>query len=212
MAELPNTLTHVGADELGRALADGWRKLFGVAPRRESILTLMAQSALETGRWRYCHCWSLGNIKSVDGDGRDFTFYRCSEIVRGKEVWFDPPSPTCRFRAFHTLAEGAVDYLAFLRGLKRYQAAWADVLAGDPLAFVHSLKAGGYFTAAEAPYARSVSSLFHEFTALPFQVGGDERPIDGETRERVMALVTLSLREIALQETERPPPSGRGIA
>jgi flagellum-specific peptidoglycan hydrolase FlgJ len=169
----------------------------------------MAQSALETGRWKHCHCWNLGNVKSSFGDGRDFTFFRCNEVLSGKTVWFDPPHPYTRFRAFRTLAEGAVDHLAFLRGLTRYKIAWQWVMAGDPHAFVQALKAAGYFTADEAPYERSVASLFNEFSHLPFDV--EPRPgtvpppaIDDETRERVLGLVAMCRLDLSLRDTEPP--------
>jgi hypothetical protein len=207
--ELPDQYTAVDANPLGAALVAAWRKLFGVLPARESILVLMAQSALETGRWKACHNWNLGNVKSYAGDGRCFTLFACTEVIAGHVVHFTPPDPACRFRAFHTLDEGAIDYLGFLHGLKRYQAAWAELIAGDAAGFVHQLKAGGYFTADEGQYAHNVVSLFHEYAKLPFQVAADEPVIDDETRERVMGLVALSLSEIARADTDRPPDTLR---
>lgn len=163
-SELPDVLTHATPIEVARALRRAWMLLFGAEPSRESVCVLLAQGALETGRWRSMHCWNLGNIKSVPGDGRSWTFFRCNEIIGGKEVWFDPPHPASRFRAYDSLDEGAHDYLQLLR--KRFAVAWPAVLAGDPDGFVRKLKAAGYFTAAVEPYARSVVSLFREFLKL----------------------------------------------
>lgn len=202
--QLPNIVTPVNPDELGRALVGAWRNLFGETPSRESILLLLAQSAHETARWVALRCYNIGNVKSVLDDGRDFTFFRCWEMLNGKRVWFDPPHPFCRFRAFRTLEAGAVDHLAFLHGMKRYALAWEQVRRGDPVAFVHAIKAAGYFTDNEESYTRSVKNLFAEFALLPFQVAEPEL-IDAETRRETMAVVALNLRDIALRETERAP-------
>jgi flagellum-specific peptidoglycan hydrolase FlgJ len=167
----------------------------GENPVRESILILLAQSALETGYWKGCHCWNLGNVKSHDGDGRDYTYYRCSEVKDGEMVWFSPPSPECRFRAYRSLYEGAADHLAFMSGMRRYSKAWAALLAGQPRAFVRELKSGGYFTSAVEPYENAVAGIFAKYQgSLRFAVS--EIPvIDDETRDRTMALVAERLRE-----------------
>lgn len=219
--ELPNVRTLVEPALLAVELTAAWRALRDETPKRGSILVLMAHSALETGRWRSCRCWNLGNVKSKEGDGRDHTFFRCNEVINGKVVWFDPPHPETRFRAFRSLREGALDHLAFLMGMKRYAAAWAHVLEPDPVAFVHALKAGGYFTADPIPYARSVASIYAEYDrTLPFEPAPVDPELDDETKTRVMASVQLSLRELAdralkdaleearrgTAETDKPPP------
>lgn len=215
--ELPDVKTLVEPALLAVEMTAAWRALRDETPKRESILVLMAHSALETGRWKSCHCWNLGNVKSKEGDGRDYTFFRCNEVIKGKVVWFDPPHPETRFRAFRTLREGALDHLAFLMGMKRYAHAWPYVLNADPVAFVHALKAGGYFTADPIPYARSVASIFYEYERkLPFEPAPVDPELDDETKARVMASVALSLRELATDaleearagtaETDKPPP------
>jgi hypothetical protein len=193
--ELADMRTAVDPDELGRALVVAWRALVGSAPSRESILVLLAHSALETGHWKGCHNWNLGNVKSRAGDGRCWTFFRCNEVIGGKLVWFSPPHPQTRFRAFQSLQEGAADHLAFLRGMKRYAGAWEQVIAGDPRAFARALKAAGYFTAAERPYEDAVFAIFARYKAtLKFDVS--EIPnIDDDTRARTMDLLALHLRE-----------------
>lgn len=211
--ELPDVLTRATPAEVGRALVRAWRAIEGREPDTKSIVVLLAQGALETGRWRSMHCWNLGNVKSVAGDGRSWTFFRCNEILNGKEVWFDPPHPACRFRAFETLDEGAVDYLALLR--RRYVSAWPAVLVGDPVAFVRAIKRAGYFTAAEEPYVRSVASLFAEFSTIDLSAP-QEPTITDEDRARIEALITRTLLDAgrdAVDEARRdtepaPPPSG----
>lgn len=218
--ELPNELTHVTANELGGALVKAWGHLWQEVPRRETVLVLLAQSALETGRWRSCHNFNLGNIKSRPGDGRDWTYFRCNEVEHGRTVWYDPPHPACRFRAFRTLEEGAVDHLAFLRGMKRYAQAWPMAIAGDPRAFVGELKRAGYFTASLEPYATSVASIYHDFDrTLTFEIPPlvaappEDVALDDEERQRVMDRVALSLREMSDElaearnrDTDPPPP------
>ncbi len=194
--ELPDVLTHVGPEELATALVIAWRALFGVAPARKSILVLLAQSALETGRWKSCHAWNLGNFKSRPGDGRSWTFYRCNEILNGKIEWFNPPHPQCRFRAFQSLQEGAVDYLGSMR--RNFASAWPAVLSGDPRAFVCSLKAANYFTADEGPYEHSATSIFQQYTGqLQFQITPEGPVIDDATQARVLALVDQTSWELA---------------
>src|SRR6266568_2263174 len=112
--ELPAIRTPCSPEDLALAFCSAWRALLGSAPSRDSILLLLAHSALETGHWKSMMCNNIGNVKSRDGDGRCWTFFRCNEIIGGKVLWFDPPHPVCRFRAFQTLTEGAVDHIAFL--------------------------------------------------------------------------------------------------
>src|SRR4051812_47046500 len=143
-----------------------WRGLCGAPPDRASILTLLAQISHETGL-RSCHCWNLGNFKWTEGDPHDFTMYRCWELEHGQKVWYDPPHPATRFRAYGSLAEGMVDFLAFLR--KRYAFAWQHVVDGDPAAFCKALKAAHYFTDDEEVYEHDVVRYFHAYDALAFE-------------------------------------------
>jgi hypothetical protein len=161
--ELPNRITRASTADVALALRRAWVKLLGETPKRESILVLLAQFTLETGGGRACHAWNLGNAKSIPGDGRSWTFFRCSEIIGGKEVFFDPPHPQTRFRAFETLDDGAYDYLELLH--RRFAAAWPAVEAGDPAAFGHALAAQHYFTANEASYTRVLVHLVDELGA-----------------------------------------------
>ena len=174
--ELPDKLTKCTAADLVWALWRAWIQLFGAPPKPKSIWVLAAQWALETGWGKSCHCWNLGNRKHVDGDGRCFTFYRCNEIIGGKVVWFDPPSPGCCFCAFQSLDEGALDYLAFLA--RRYAVAWQSVLDGDPAGFVHAIKLRGYFTAAEGPYRDAVVSIWGSFSRLPIDYSAMQQSAD----------------------------------
>lgn len=212
---LPNVLTPITAVELAGALVAAWRSLFDAMPARASVLILVAQSAHETGRWRATHCFNIGNVKSREGDGRDYTMFRCREVVGGKTVFFDPPHPATRFRAFRTLGEGAIDHLGFLRGSKRYADAWSEIEAGHPYGFAEALKRGGYYTDPVAIYARALGLFFAEFDrALPAEL--EPPALDDATALRTQALVALSLRDLAgefvSRDTDPAPPDDEPTA
>jgi hypothetical protein len=207
MAELQNVITPITATELASALDAAWVALFGSSPSRNTLLVLLAQSAHETGKWASIHCFNIGNVKSVEGDGRDYTYFRCREKKpTGETVWLEPKHPGTRFRAYRTLAEAAIDHLSFLRGMKRYAAAWEALVEGKPREFVSALKAGGYFTDGEDIYARAVGRFFAEFNgALPILV--PELEVDDALAKRAQGLVALSLHELGDQFVKRAAPA-----
>lgn len=159
----PDAITPVTVDDMFAALADAWRRKFGADAPRRSLLVLLAQWAEETGRGHAMHCYNVGNIKGrPDGsDGRDWTFFRCDEVIGGKVVWFDPPHPACCFRAYVAFGLAVDDYLDELA--KRFASAWPAVLAGDPVAFAQRLKAARYYTADAGAYGAALASLVREF-------------------------------------------------
>jgi hypothetical protein len=107
-------------------------------------------------------------------------------VIGGKVQWFDPPHPQTNFRAFMDLDAGVIDYLRFLSQRARYQAAWAAAASGDPTAFVHALKASGYFTADETPYRRAVVSLFNEYLRMMTDGAADKTEVDHGAALRVV--------------------------
>lgn len=196
--------TPATVEEIGRALALAWLRLFGEMPSKASLALLLAQSALETSRWRSCYSWGLGNAKWTPATDTDHCYRQCNELlspaaakaafekaqprtdadgpnvalgayVAEKQiVWFYPDHAASAFRAFATLEEGALDYLSLLA--TRFEAAWPAVIAGDPVGFVTRLKASLYFTAPLADYLRSVESLFREYSHLDIDL--TEPPAD----------------------------------
>jgi len=78
---LPAKATPLDKLDLAVALAKRWRTMAGALPGDATIKLLVGQSALETGWWEHCIAYNLGNAKSVEGDGRDFTFFACNEIL-----------------------------------------------------------------------------------------------------------------------------------
>ena len=209
MAELPALRTMFTAAELAAALTEGWRTLFGAAPSRNAILVLMAQSAHETGQWGKVICFNIGNVKSVEGDGYDHTFFRTREKENGRDLVYEPPHPATRFRAFRSLADGVIDHLAFLYGKRRYAAAWEALKTGDPTKFAKALKEGGYYTDPVEVYARGLERYFAKFdSSVPLEL--EPLVIDEETARRTQGLVADSLRKMAGEfvtgETDPAPP------
>jgi hypothetical protein len=201
MAEfIPHALTPITPAAFASALVAGWRTFFGGEAPRRAIVLLMAQSAHETAAWKYVHNFNIGNIKAVEGDGYDWTMFRCREKkANGEDVWLDPPDPGTRFRAFRTLTEGAIDHLAFLYGRARYAAAWAALKSGDPLTFASALRAAGYYTDPVEVYAGAVARYARQFSAsLPPEL--ESNPVDEDTARRAQGLVALSLAALRLRE------------
>jgi hypothetical protein len=151
--------------EAAVALREAWFKIFGTYPNNNQLALLWAQSALETARWKSIWCYNFGNIKKrwLPDDGYTFTMFRCSEILNGKEEWFDPPHIQTHFKAYKSAIAGAEDYIRFVSGRKRYAKAWQEVLNGDPVAYSKELRAGGYYTASESLYTKGVVRLTTEF-------------------------------------------------
>lgn len=159
--QVENQLTPLTEKDAAQALRLGWINVFESEPTLDQLSLLWAQSALETGRWRFLHNNNFGNIKAIPG--HVYCQFRCDEWIGGKHVWFDPPHPATSFCAYYTAEAGAEAYIRFLAEKKGYKAAWTQVVAGDPLAFVHALKMAKYFTASEEDYSKGVVSLVNEF-------------------------------------------------
>lgn len=215
---LPDQKTPVSRQAVLEALWKAWMAYFNSAPKRESIWVLMSQWALETGWGASCHCYNLGNVKSREGDGFDYTYFACNEIlpkatalryqnntpdtakitsVRSDGtaiIWFHPDHPGCRFRAFKTLQEGAADHLALL--FKRFHKAWPAVAEGDPAKFSHMLKMQGYYTADLASYTKTLTSVFN-MIAGDKRLKYDDLPVMTEDeKQSIKNLVGMSLQKL----------------
>jgi hypothetical protein len=183
---MPDLITVATIPEIASAM---WRanKYLNLGLEQKDIPLLLAQVAFETGLGKAMHCWNLGNAKSVVGDGRSWTFFRCNEKINGQIVWFDQDHPACRFRAFRGLEEGAIDHLAMLR--KNFARAWPALLTGDPVAYCAALKAACYFTADLDVYTAGVSSLYRSFVKkLPADLESIPMPWTAEDEEEVAEL------------------------
>jgi hypothetical protein len=155
--EVPRVATPVSVPQLIEALRSAWAALFADYPKDESLELLCAHWAFETGwgkvgGWN----WNLANRKHVTGDGREWFWMACGEILHGVSTMLVPPNPGCRFASFDTLAAGASDYLAMIH--TTFWKSWEAVEAGDPHAFAEKLKAQGYYTDTEAHYEATLTS------------------------------------------------------
>jgi hypothetical protein len=158
----------------------------GAAPPDNVVALLLAKSALETGRWQYIFGDNDGNVKAAPDYRGMFTCIPLNEVLGGKVVWFAPEGqltaspanggilvgapiavpdghPQTRMRAFANHWDGWDCYVEFVK--THYAQAWARLIAGDAVGYVHALKLSHYFTADEAPYARGVVALQREFLA-----------------------------------------------
>jgi hypothetical protein len=189
-SELLAVKTPVTKEQAIEALWKAWQGFFGSTPKKESIWVLASQWSLETGHGRSMWGYNLGNVKSREGDGYDYQFFTCNEILVKSQaeklaaedpehakisstradgtciIWFYPKHPACRFRAFKSLLEGATDYIALLA--RRFDKAWPAVSAGDPAAFSHLLRVQRYYTADEQAYTSQLVSIFKSYAKLAF--------------------------------------------
>lgn len=61
-------------------MVTAWWRVLQTQPTRDAILTLVAQSAFETGWWQKMHCFNPGNAKSLQRTG-DWYFVKCTEYI-----------------------------------------------------------------------------------------------------------------------------------
>lgn len=220
--ELTAEKTVVPREEVLRALWGAWLACFGEVPKKESIWILLSQWALETGWGKSMWNFNLGNVKSRDGDGYDYCFFACNEIFKTSVaqsyqknnpdtakitanradgtsiIWFYPKHPACRFRAFRTLLDGAVDHLSIVH--KRFSRSWPAVLAGDPAQYSHMLRAQGYYTADEAQYTKTLVSVYNTIAHMAFDYStlptSPEMPeLDDDQKDRIQNLVALTMQQ-----------------
>lgn len=162
MARLTDTKnTPLSEEEATFALRAGWKNLMGEEPSIDTLAILWAQSAHETGRWKFIYNYNFGNIKKTPD--HDYCMYRCSEIINSKEEFYDPPHFQTHFNAYNSAVDGATEYIKLLKDRKRYQEAWKELEKGDPIKYCTAVKKAGYFTAGLEKYMKSLVSLVNEF-------------------------------------------------
>lgn len=188
---VPDQLTQCTALEAAHAIRSAWETLVGTTPSNETLACMMAQAALETGRFKLMHCWNFGNVKAGPNYEGSYCQFRCNEVLNGKVQWFDPPHPQTNFRAFGSLEVGALKWVQSLK--EHFPRAWQAL--GMPLSFVHGLKLDRYFTADETSYAKAVASLWHEYLAIlpmpddnPKLTYKEPAKVDGEDELHAAAL------------------------
>lgn len=155
--------TQVSEQDAIAYLRSAWYEFYGKYPSNNSLAILWSQTVLETGRFKYCYCYNVGNEKSKPNDGFYWTMYKCSEILNGKEIFFTPPHDQCKFRAFKSAQDGFTHYLKFLANKSRYRKAMKEIHRGDVVQYTKELKKAGYFTASLNLYLKGMTRLNKEF-------------------------------------------------
>lgn len=74
------TNTPATREAFAAAVVRAWWHVLQTQPTHDSILTLVAQSAFETGWWKKMWCNNPGNAKSLQRAG-DWYFIRCTEYI-----------------------------------------------------------------------------------------------------------------------------------
>jgi hypothetical protein len=167
--ELPNKLTPVTPEEAAKFMADAFKTVTGAKPSTKVLKLLLGQWALETGNGKYIHNYNFGNVKRRKADTH-WQFFRCSEIINGQEVFFDPPHPACSFAAYLDGTSGAV---AFIETLKRRPHWWDGLMTGTADGFVKGLTTSpAYFTANPERYKTVLVERSDKFAALAKKYGG----------------------------------------
>jgi hypothetical protein len=163
---VPPQKKNISEPQAAYALREGWKKVYGKYPSDKSWAIIWAKTCLETGHFKVGFWnFNFGNIKKkFEATNNDkFTMYRCSEILKKKEIFFDPPHIQTAFRAYESLEDGAESYIRFVSGKERYKKAWQKLLEGDAAAYITELKTAGYFTGSLETYRNTVVSLVNSF-------------------------------------------------
>ena len=176
--------TPVTPEQVFISLAVAWQSLTGTAPERKVILAIHAQSALETGHWRYIQNFNLGGAKKHGTC--DWTYFTTTErfpapkaddylraskpgaevtLVKEadgmKTLKFSGKQNMNCFASWETLDDAAKAQLELL--FKRYPKALEAAKRGDIAGYVRELKRAGYFTASEEDYRKTVESIARSY-------------------------------------------------
>lgn len=156
--------TKLSEQEAFKLFFEAWIFLFKEIPTLNSLCVLLAQTALETGRFQSMKNWNFGNIKRTKD--HDHCLYECGEFINGRFKMYYPPDPVCEFNSYLTAKDGIVEYISFLAKRERYVSAWSALVKGDPVQYCKELKEKGpYFTAPLEKYTEVLVKLFNEFQA-----------------------------------------------
>lgn len=146
--------TSVSPADIRGALARAHQAQFGRPASPALLDVLTAHVSLETGRGSRMFNFNFGGIKGAGPSGGS-AHYLTREVGAGGE----DRHLVDGFRAYGSLAEGAGDYLRFVR--TRYGTAFDAAARGDVDGFAGELKRHGYFTENVEPYAAALRSLAH---------------------------------------------------
>jgi hypothetical protein len=146
--------TAVSPADIRAALARAHQAQLGKPASPALLDVLTAHVSLETGRGSRMFNINFGGIKGAGPSGSSAHYLT-------REVGPDHQDRHLvdGFRAYGSLAEGAGDYLRFVR--TKYSTAFDAAGRGDVDGFAGGLKSRGYFTESVEPYAAALRSLAH---------------------------------------------------
>lgn len=193
--------------EAAYALIDAWKRLYNEIPNEKQLAILLAQCILETGHFKFCKNFNFGNVKASNTYDGYVQYYKASEIINGKEVFFYPPHPQTRFRAFLSASDGAFDYILFLQN-KRYTIAVTHLKNGDVIRYTTALSVAGYFTASLTKYLKIMQSLYDKLVKVTpdYLLGHAEselKAVDNTTVDVVQVEEIIEFKEC---DVIIPPP------
>jgi hypothetical protein len=175
---MPDTLTAVKTPVKITELAAAFREA-GLSI--EAAELAVAHSALETGWWKECWNWNLGNAKATSYEPH--VFRPCGEelpasqvdradtrlqVVKEYErkgvpylsVNFLPNHPMTRFKAYDSLAAAVQAHVNMLKS--KFPKSWIALSNASPKGFGSSLAAEGYYTANPDTYTASLVSVLKD--------------------------------------------------
>lgn len=148
---IPDKITKMTADQVGKALSDGYKIVTGFRPNKLVLGLLIAQSALETGNWNSIHNFNFGNFKAASGD-KYIQYFGCGEVINGVSQNFPAGDSHCIFAAYTDAASGAA---AYVRGLKNRSNWWNGLQTKTVAGFIKGLTTPPvYFTANPITYGK----------------------------------------------------------
>ena len=224
--ELPARATPVAALDVFLALRMQLGIQLGREVPRQGALILLAQMALETGRFKSCMNFNLGGIKASKkwaGDYQHFTTMEVLPMALAAKYMADVPvdstveiiktvegmstvrfagrHPVNKFVAFESMNSAMEHHVGFLLG--RYRSAVECAMAGNSQAFVSELYRLKYFTGDRASYEKSVASLASEYERTFAPDAPPVAPERPEARPVTVAAMVAPPDEI---RPEIPPP------
>lgn len=170
-------LTPVTPEDASRAIRAALTEIAGPVSNM-AVAIMHAQQALETGHFKSCWNYGVGNIKAGEKYSGLYTCIKLNEVIGGRTIWFSPLGeldgkdgpvkgktwpvpeghPQTRMRAYNDLIAAERGKMGFLAE-KRWRPSLDRALAGDAAGYVEVVRVAGYFTAPLLPYQRSVVSL-----------------------------------------------------
>jgi hypothetical protein len=166
--EVTSRITYLDPEAATQAMAEGYKLVTGKYPSAKVLSLMTGQWALETGNGKQMRNYNFGNKKATGSE--DYQYFRCSEVIDGKELFFDPPHPSCRFASYDTPAKGAA---AYVRTLKSRDHWWKGLHTGTAEGFIEGLTTRpAYFTANPATYQYVLENRADAFKPYAVKYGG----------------------------------------